>query len=79
MKVMTIFIKIALTAAAIIASVYVGVFAMLILLSEGVHPFFAYIGMVVLPSLLLPFIWVKKRKIMQLLMKKIRTRMLTSS
>ena len=62
MKMMTIFIKMALTAAAIMASVYVGVFAMLILLSEGVHPFFAYIGMVILPSLLLPFIWMKKRK-----------------
>ncbi len=34
----------------------------MILISEGVHQAFAYIGMLVLPSLLLPLIWLKKRK-----------------
>ena len=60
--ILIIFIKMALTAAAIMVSVYIGVLAVMILLSEGIHQVFAYIGMLVVPSLLLPLIWLKKRK-----------------
>ena len=43
-------------------SAYAAVIGDMILMSEGVHQVFAYIGMAVLPSLLLPSIWLKKRK-----------------
>lgn len=54
--------KIALTVAVLMISAYTAVIGGMILMSEGVHQVFAYIGMAVLPSLLLPLIWLKKRK-----------------
>lgn len=54
--------KIALTVAVLVMSAYTAVIGGMILMSEGVHQVFAYIGMVVLPSLLLPLIWLKKKK-----------------
>ena len=54
--------KIALTVAVLVISAYTAVIGGMILMSEGVHQVFAYIGMAVLPSLLLPLIWLKKRK-----------------
>ena len=55
-------IKVALTVAVVMASAYVAVLSGMILISEGVHQSLAYIGMLVLPTLLLPLIWLKKRK-----------------
>ena len=61
-EVISMLIKMALTITVIIISSYVAVLSGMILISEGVHPAFAYLGMLVLPSLLLPLIWIKKRK-----------------
>ncbi|MDY3110205.1 MAG: substrate-binding domain-containing protein [Lachnospiraceae bacterium] len=54
--------KIALTVAVLVISAYTAVIGGMILMVEGVHQVLAYIGMAVLPSLLLPLIWLKKRK-----------------
>ena len=61
-EIVVMFVKIALTIAAIMISAYVAVISGMILISEGIHQALAYIGMLVLPSLLLPLIWLKKRK-----------------
>lgn len=61
-EVLIMLIKMALTVVAIMASAYTAVISGMILISEGVHQAFAYIGMLVLPSLLLPLIWLKRRK-----------------
>ena len=61
-EVLVFFAKIALTVLVIVASGYAAVIGGMILMSEGIHQVFAYIGMLVLPSLLLPLIWLKKRK-----------------
>lgn len=54
--------KIALTVAVLVISAYTAVIGGMILISAGVHQVLAYIGMLVIPSLLLPLIWLKKRK-----------------
>ena len=54
--------KIALTVAALVISAYAAVIGSLILTSEGLNPLLATLWMLVLPSLLLPMIWLKKRK-----------------
>ena len=56
------FVKVVLTIATIIVSAYVAVLSVMILLSAGIYPVIAYIAIVVFPSLLLPLIWLKKRK-----------------
>ena len=61
-EVLAIFVKEALTIAAVIVSAYAAVISWMILISEGVHPVIAYLSMIVLPSLLLPLIWLKRRK-----------------
>ena len=61
-EVLVFFAKIALTVLVIIVSGYAAVIGGMILMSEGIHQVFAYVGMLVLPSLLLPLIWLKKRK-----------------
>ena len=55
-------VKVALTVAVIMASAYIAVISGMILISEGINQVFAYIGMLVIPSLFLPLIWLKKRK-----------------
>ncbi len=54
-------VKVVFTIAAIMASAYGAVLSALILTSEGVNPVISFIAMLVLPSLLLPLIWLKKR------------------
>ncbi len=61
-EVLVFFAKIALTVLVIVVSGYAAVIGGMILLSEGIHQVFAYIGMLVLPSFALPMIWLKKRK-----------------
>jgi len=61
-EVLIMLIKMALTVVAIMISAYAAVVSGMILISEGVHQVLAYIGMLVLPSLLLPLIWLKRRK-----------------
>ena len=61
-EILIMFMKLVLTVAAVIVSVYAGFLAVMILTSEGIHFVIAYIGMIVVPSLLLPLIWLKKRK-----------------
>lgn len=61
-EVMVLFVKLVLTMAAIFVSGYVAVISAMILLSNGVHPVIGYAAMAVLPTLLLPLIWLKKRK-----------------
>lgn len=54
--------KIALTATTVAVSTYAAVIGGMILMAEGLHQVFVYIGMLVLPTLLLPLIWLKRRK-----------------
>ena len=61
-EVMVLFVKLVLTMIVIFISAYAAVLSAMILLSEGVHPVIGYAAMAVLPSLLLPLIWLKKRK-----------------
>jgi len=56
------FAKIALTVLVVVVSSYAAIIGGMILISEGIHQGFVYIGMLVIPSLLLPLIWLKKRK-----------------
>ncbi len=61
-KAFCLIVKLILTTIVIFASVYVGLFSGLILSSEGINTVISFIAMLVLPSLLLPLIWLKKRK-----------------
>ena len=61
-EVLVFFAKIILTVLVLIASGYTAIIGGMILISEGIHQVFAYIGMLVIPSLCLPLIWLKKRK-----------------
>ena len=61
-EVLVFFAKIALTVLVVVASGYIAVIGGMILIAEGIHQVFAYIGMLVIPSLCLPLIWLKKRK-----------------
>lgn len=57
-----IVLKIILTAAALFASYYALIIIGMLLFSSGINHIIAYIGLIVVPSLLLPLIWLKKRK-----------------
>lgn len=57
-----LFAKLPLTVITVIVSVYAAIVFGMILIAEGVHQVFAYLGMLVLPTLILPLIWLKKRK-----------------
>ena len=61
-KASVIILKIILTAAALFASYYALFITAMILFSSGINHIIAYIGLIVVPSLLLPLIWLKKRK-----------------
>lgn len=61
-EILIMVVKIALTIGAAMASAYAGVLLGLILTAEGINMVISYIGMLVLPSLLFPLIWLKKRK-----------------
>lgn len=61
-EVLIMLIKVVLTIAAIVVSAYAAVVSGMILISEGIHQVLAYMGILVLPFLLLPMIWLKKRK-----------------
>ena len=61
-EVLVFFAKIILTVLVLIASGYAAIIGGMILISEGIHQVFAYIGMLVIPSLFLPLIWLKKRR-----------------
>lgn len=61
-EIIIVIVKVALTIGATMASAYAGVLLGLILTAEGINMVISYIGMFVLPSLLFPLIWLKKRK-----------------
>lgn len=61
-KASVIILKILLTAAALFASYYALFITAMLLFSSGINHIIAYIGLIVVPSLLLPLIWLKKRK-----------------
>jgi len=61
-EVFIFFAKIALTVLVLIASGYTAIIGGMILMAEGIHQVFVYIGMLIIPSLFLPLIWLKKRK-----------------
>lgn len=61
-EVLVFFAKIVLTVLVVVASGYAAVIGGMIFMSEGIHQAFVYVGMLVVPSLLLPLIWLKKRK-----------------
>ncbi len=55
-------LKVILTMGAIVASAYFGTLLGLILTVEGINGVITFITMLLLPSLLFPLIWIKKRK-----------------
>ena len=61
-KALFIVLKILLTAATLFASYYALFITAMVLFSSGINHIIAYIGLIVVPSLLLPLIWLKKRK-----------------
>lgn len=61
-EVLLFVVKIVLTVVTIVASAYTAVIGGMTLISEGVHQVLVYIGMIILPSIALPMIWLKKRK-----------------
>ena len=61
-KASVIILKIILTAAALFASYYALIIIGMFLFWNGINHIIAYIGLIVVPSLLLPLIWLKKRK-----------------
>ena len=61
-KASVIILKIILTAAALFASYYALIVTAMFLFWNGINHIIAYIGLIIVPSLLLPLIWLKKRK-----------------
>ena len=61
-KASVIILKIILTAAALFASYYALIVTAMFLFWNGINHIIAYIGLIAVPSLLLPLIWIKKRK-----------------
>lgn len=61
-KASVIILKIISTAVALFASYYALFVTAMLLFSSGINHIIAYIGLIVVPSLLLPLIWLKKRK-----------------
>lgn len=61
-KTLFIVLKIILTAATLFASYYALFITAMVLFSSGINHIITYIGLIVVPSLLLPLIWLKKRK-----------------
>ncbi len=61
-EILAVLIKLVLSAGTIFVSGCVGVLAGLILTSEGINQIIVSIAMIVVPSLLFPLIWLKKRK-----------------
>lgn len=61
-KALFIVLKILLTAATLFASYYALFITAMLLFSSGINHIITYIGLIVVPSLLLPLIWLKKRK-----------------
>ena len=61
-KASVIILKIILTAAALFASYYALIIIGMFLFWNGINHIIAYIGLIAVPSLLLPLIWLKKRK-----------------
>lgn len=61
-KTLFIVLKILLTAATLFASYYALIIIGMFLFSSGINHIITYIGLIVVPSLLLPLIWLKKRK-----------------
>ena len=61
-KTLFIVLKIILTAATLFVSYYALFVTAMLLFSSGINHIIAYIGLIVVPSLLLPLIWLKKRK-----------------
>lgn len=61
-KALFIVLKIILTAATLFVSYYALFVTAMLLFSSGINHIIVYIGLIVVPSLLLPLIWLKKRK-----------------
>ena len=61
-KTLFIVLKIILTAATLFVSYYALFITAMLLFWSGINHIIAYIGLIVVPSLLLPLIWLKKRK-----------------
>lgn len=61
-KTLFIVLKILLTAATLFVSYYALFVTAMLLFSSGINHIITYIGLIVVPSLLLPLIWLKKRK-----------------
>ena len=76
-KASVIILKIISTAVALFASYYALFVTAMLLFSSSINHIITYIGLIVVPSLLLPLIWLKKRKKF-LIIRKIKTTMSTN-
>ena len=56
-----IVLKVILTAAVLLIGFWIGFFTYLFMTAAGVHPVIAYLSMTVIPALLLPLIWSRRR------------------
>ncbi len=61
-EILVMIVKLALTILVLMASAYFGVIGGMILTSEGINSVISGIGLLVIPSLFLPLLWLKKRK-----------------
>ena len=61
-KASVIILKIISTAATLFVSYYALFVTAMLLFSSGINHIITYIGLIVVPSLLLPLIWLKKEK-----------------
>ena len=61
-EIMIIVAKIALTIVVLIATAYFGIIGAMILITEGIRSALTGLSVLVIPSLFLPLIWLKKRK-----------------
>ena len=61
-EIIAMIVKVALTILVLMASAYFGVIGGMILTSEGINSVISGIGLLVIPSLFLPLIWLRKRK-----------------
>ena len=62
-EILVVILKLILTAVAVFISMYMAIVSFMVLSSMQINTVLATIAMFVLPSLLLPLIWLKKRKI----------------
>lgn len=62
LKIGKVITRIILSVVVLLFSFYAGIIMWMMLVGSGIHQVFAYIAMIGIPSLIIPLIWIKKRK-----------------